>query len=117
MIRVKRIYDDPSPEDGLRILVDRLWPRGMTKEEAAIDQWDKEIAPSNELRKWFHAEPRDFKVFESRYREELRAHKQALAEIASLAKDVDVTLLYAAADENRNHASVLKEVLDEQGRK
>jgi len=85
----------------------------MTKEEAAVDRWDKEIAPSTELRKWFHAEPRDFKVFESRYRAELRDQKQALADIAAQAKDKTVTLLYAATDENRNHASILKDVLEE----
>lgn len=111
-IKIKRIYDLPSTEDGLRILVDRLWPRGVTKERAAIDYWYKEITPSNGLRKWFgHKEDR-FKEFSELYREELKYQHILLNQIRLLADKKPVTLVYAAKDPKINHVVVLKDVLD-----
>ncbi len=109
-IRIKRVYERPAPEDGVRILVDRLWPRGLSKEAAALDHWFKDIAPSPELRTWFdHREDR-FDEFKQRYRLELKANP-ALAEFRKLAKPGKATLLYAAHDEKVNHAVVLAEYL------
>jgi uncharacterized protein YeaO (DUF488 family) len=109
-IRIKRVYERPTPEDGVRILVDRLWPRGLSKETAALDHWFKDIAPSPELRTWFdHREDR-FDEFKQRYRLELKANP-ALAEFRKLAKPGKATLLYAAHDEKVNHAVVLAEYL------
>ncbi len=107
-IRIKRVYERPAPEDGVRILVDRLWPRGLSKEAAALDHWCKDIAPSPGLRSWFdHREDR-FDEFEQRYRLELKANP-ALTEFRKLVKTGKVTLLYAARDEKVNHAVVLAE--------
>jgi uncharacterized protein YeaO (DUF488 family) len=109
-IRIKRVYERPAPEDGIRILVDRLWPRGLSKETAALDHWFKDIAPSPELRTWFdHREDR-FDEFKQRYRLELKANP-ALVEFRKLAKPGKATLLYAAHDEKVNHAVVLAEYL------
>jgi uncharacterized protein YeaO (DUF488 family) len=109
-IRIKRVYEHPAPEDGVRILVDRLWPRGLSKEAAALDYWFKDIAPSPELRTWFdHREDR-FDEFKKRYRLELKANP-ALAEFRKLAKPGKATLLYAAHDEKVNHAIVLAEYI------
>jgi len=109
-IRIKRVYEHPAPEDGVRILVDRLWPRGLSKEAAALDYWCKDIAPSPELRTWFdHREDR-FDEFKKRYRLELKANP-ALAEFRKLAKPGKATLLYAAHDEKVNHAVVLAEYI------
>ena len=115
MIRVKRIYDKPSRSDGLRILVDRLWPRGLTKERAAVKLWLKDLAPSTELRKWFGHDPAKWKQFQSRYRTELREKKDALTLLKQKSKDHTVTLLYGAKDKEHNEALVLKRVLE--GRK
>jgi uncharacterized protein YeaO (DUF488 family) len=105
-LRIKRVYERPSPEDGIRILVDRLWPRGLSKDAAALDHWFKDIAPSTELRKWFdHREDR-FEEFKLRYRLELKSNP-ALAEFQKLAKPGKATLLYAAHDPKVNHAVVL----------
>jgi uncharacterized protein YeaO (DUF488 family) len=110
-IHTKRIYDPPSPEDGVRILVDRLWPRGVAKPAAKIDRWMKEVAPSTELRQWFHHEPRKWSDFEQRYRAEL-ADNPALEVLREIAKSEPVvTLLFAAKDVEHNHALVLVEVL------
>lgn len=111
IIRIKRIYERPSPEDGMRILVDRLWPRGISKQQAAIDEWIKEIAPSPELRKWFGHQPERFAGFIHRYERELAEDpvRYGLAErIRELAARQPVTLVYAAKDPVHNHAIVLK---------
>jgi uncharacterized protein YeaO (DUF488 family) len=109
-LQIKRVYEQPSPEDGARILVDRLWPRGLRKDAAALDHWCKDIAPSAELRKWFdHREDR-FDEFRKRYRLELKANP-ALAEFRTLTRSGKVTLLYAAHDEKVNHAVVLAEYI------
>ncbi len=111
-IKIKRIYDLPSTEDGTRILVDRLWPRGITKEKAAIDYWYKEITPSNDLRKWFSHKEDRFIEFSKLYKEELKSQQRILKQIKLLADKKPVTLIYAAKDPKINHAWVLKEVLD-----
>jgi uncharacterized protein YeaO (DUF488 family) len=109
-LRIKRVYERPAPEDGVRILVDRLWPRGLRKDAAALDHWCKDIAPSPELRKWFdHREDR-FDEFRKRYRLELKGNP-ALADFRKLTRSGKVTLLYAAHDEEVNHAVVLAEYL------
>jgi uncharacterized protein YeaO (DUF488 family) len=115
MIRIKRVYEKPSRTDGLRILVDRLWPRGLTKERAAVKLWLKDLAPSTELRKWFGHDPARWKGFQSRYRTELREKKEALELLMQKSKERTITLLYGAKDKEHNEALVLKRVLD--GRK
>lgn len=113
-IRVKRIYDLPSPEDGVRILVDRLWPRGISKEQAAIDQWMKDIAPSPELRKSHCHQPELFAEFSERYMRELEEdplRNELVDQICNLALKQNVTLLYAAKDPVHNHANVLEQWL------
>ena len=115
MIRLERVYEKPSREDGLRILVDRLWPRGLTKERAALELWLKDVAPSTELRQWFAHDPAKWKQFEIRYRKELSQQKDALKLLKQKAKEHTVTLVYAARDEEHNEAIVLKKVLE--GRK
>ncbi len=113
MLKIKRIYDQPAKDDGYRILVDRLWPRGISKERAAIDLWLKEIAPSAELRTWFGHKPERFSEFSHKYEEELSASpdvdqlRQKLSD-----KKHNVTLLYAAKDPVNNHAVVLKKFLE-----
>lgn len=111
-IRIKRIYETPAPDDGLRILIDRLWPRGLRKENAHIDHWLKEIAPSDALRREFGHDVSKWAMFQRRYREELAANP-ALEELRALAAQNDITLLYAAKDEAHNQAVVLKQVLEE----
>ena len=111
-IRLKRIYDEKSLSDGTRILVDRLWPRGMSKASAGVDRWMKEIAPSAELRTWFCHKPEHWEEFQTRYREEL-LQNPALGELRAMAKQGMVTLLYAAKDQTYNHALVLETVLAE----
>jgi uncharacterized protein YeaO (DUF488 family) len=114
-VKVKRVYSEPSRKDGVRILVDRVWPRGLTKDRAGVDRWLKELAPSTTLRKWFGHDPSRWKEFQSRYRKELRANKEALAELRKLCAKRTVTLLFGARDEELNQAAVLKKVL--QGRR
>ncbi len=109
-IRIKRVYEQPDPADGMRILVDRLWPRGMTKEKAGVDLWLKNIAPSTELRKWFGHEPAKWEEFKQRYREELRENKEQVSLLKEQLKKGPVTLLYGAKDEVHNEALVLKEL-------
>lgn len=113
MIALKRIYDGPEASDGTRVLVDRLWPRGLSKERAHIDLWLKEIAPSNELRKWFHHDPEKFAEFRQRYESELQSEsgQEALAKLRELAKQGPITLLFAAHDAEHNNAVVLRDVL------
>lgn len=110
-LRIKRIYDPPSPKDGARILVDRIWPRGVSKESANLTEWLKEIAPSTGLRQWFHADPTQWKEFSRRYHAELDANPEAVARLRGFLKAGPVTLLYAARDRDRNHAMVLTEYL------
>lgn len=112
MIKLKRIYDPPAPDDGRRVLVDRLWPRGIAKDAARLDDWLKEIAPSDELRKWFGHDPAKWEEFRKRYRAELDSHGNLLAELRAAAEKGTVTLLFAAKDEEHNNAVVLKELLD-----
>lgn len=110
-MKIKRVYEKPSRDDGKRILVDRLWPRGLTKEKASIDLWLKEIAPSTELRKWFGHDPAKWKGFQKRYRQELKSNKEQVAVLKEQAKKGIVTLVYGAKDEEHNEALVLKEWL------
>ncbi len=112
MVKIKRIYDPPASEDGRRVLVDRLWPRGVAREEARIDEWLKEIAPSDDLRKWFGHDPTRWEEFRNRYRHELEGHDDILARLRAEAKKGRVTLLFAAKDEEHNNAVVLKGLLD-----
>ena len=110
-IKIKRIYDEPAKDDGLRLLVDRLWPRGVSKERAALDDWIKEIAPTSELRVWFDHDPKKFQEFTAKYNVELAANP-AVAQLRAKMKDhKNVTLLYAAKDPSVNHAAVLKNFL------
>ena len=110
-VKLKRAYEPAGPDDGTRILVDRLWPRGVSKAEAAVDRWLKEIAPSTELRQWFGHDPARWPEFLRRYTEELRQHEAALDEIRALAREGTVTLVYGARDETHNDAVALKDVL------
>lgn len=113
MIRIKRIYDQLGDDDGYRILIDRLWPRGISKENAHVDLWLKEIAPSTELRKWFQHDPAKWEEFGERYRKELSGEKDQLNRIKELEKKhKQVTLLYAGKDEAHTHALVLLEELN-----
>jgi uncharacterized protein YeaO (DUF488 family) len=111
MIKLKRVYEEPSTKDGERILVERLWPHGLSKERAAVDVWLKEVAPSPELRKWFGHDPAKWKGFQERYRKELRAKKDALKLLKQKGQKHTVTLVYAARDEEHNGALVLKRFL------
>lgn len=108
---LKRAYDPPAAGDGRRVLVDRLWPRGMTKEKARLDLWLKEVAPSKELRGWFGHEPEKWPEFQKRYRAELKDNP-AWAELRALAREGDLTLIYAARDTRHNGALLLKSLLD-----
>lgn len=112
MLKTKRIYDPPGPEDGRRLLVDRLWPRGLSKDRARVDWWVKEIAPSDELRHWFGHEPEKWEEFRRRYREELKAQGPLLQLLCQCAREEQVTLLFAAKDEEHNNAVVLKELIE-----
>lgn len=113
MIQVKRIYQEPEKKDGSRILVDKLWPRGFTKEKAKIDLWLKEIAPSDKLRKWFSHDPKKWDEFRKRYKDELKDKKEWLEKIKQSEKEKKiVTLLYAAKDEEHNNAVALKEIVE-----
>lgn len=113
MLKLKRIYDPPSKGDGKRVLVDRLWPRGIRKEDARVDEWLKDIAPSDELRRWFSHDPSKWEEFKRRYKEELKDKREIIERLKTEAKKGMVTLLYAAKDEEHNNAVVLKEVVDQ----
>ncbi len=110
-IRIKRVYEPATRQDGMRILVDRLWPRGLTKEDAKLDEWLQEITPSASLRTWFGHDPRCWNEFRHRYRIELAEHADALRTLRRHARERPITLLYAAKDEIHNHAVVLRNVL------
>jgi uncharacterized protein YeaO (DUF488 family) len=110
-VRLKRAYESPSAKDGKHILVDRLWPRGISKEKAALDHWMKDVAPSTELRKWFAHDPERWEEFRRRYAAQLREHSYLITELRSLARHGPITLVYAAHDEAHNDAVVLREVL------
>jgi uncharacterized protein YeaO (DUF488 family) len=110
-VKIKRAYEPAEKEDGTRVLVDRLWPRGVSKQEARLDQWNRELAPSPELRRWFGHKVSRWHEFSLRYRLELARHAEALGELRRRAKEGPVTLVYAAKDEHHNHAIVLKNVL------
>lgn len=112
-IRLKRAYGEANAQDGVRILVDRLWPGGVSRSAAAIDTWMKEIAPSTELRKWFGHDPPRWEEFVRRYRAELDAHRDIVQEMQEYVKKGRVTLVYGARDETHNHARVLKQYLEE----
>lgn len=118
-LTLKHAYEPAAPQDGYRILVDRLWPRSVSKEKAALDEWMKEIAPSAELRRWFGHDPNRWREFQCRYRAELRQHSEELNRIRDLAKARQITLVYSAHDERHNDAVVLQNVLlgreDEEG--
>jgi uncharacterized protein YeaO (DUF488 family) len=111
VVRIKRIFDAPARTDGLRVLVDRVWPRGTTKKAAALDLWVKEVAPSTELRKWFNHDPQRWMDFRLRYRRELQKHRKELEELRAQAAKRRVTLLFGARDTEHNQAVVLREAL------
>lgn len=110
-LQIKRVYEAPSPDDGTRVLVDRVWPRGVKKEDAAIDHWLKEVAPSSDLRKWFGHEPTRWDGFRQRYAAELDARADAVARLRALARRGRLTLVYAARDAERNNAVALRDYL------
>ena len=110
-IRLKRAYAAPSSDDGVRILVDRLWPRGLSKANAAIDRWMQEVAPSAELRRWFGHDPSRWQEFRRRYRAELSQHEEQLNELRAMARQGTLTLIYAARNQDCNEAVILREVL------
>ncbi|CAG0940596.1 hypothetical protein ANRL1_00215 [Anaerolineae bacterium] len=112
MIRLKRVYEPPANQDGVRILVERLWLRGMTKERAAVDVWLKEIAPSPALRTWYGHDPAKWDLFRARYRAELAHNPDTIARLKQYAKRGTVTLVYAARDAEHNSTVVLKEFLE-----
>ncbi len=111
-IKTKRIYDDCAKDDGHRVLVDRIWPRGISKEKAKLDDWCKEIAPSSELRKWFNHKEDRFDEFRNRYKKELKKHEEDLKKLREIAQEKRLCLLFGAKDKKRNQAVVLKEVLE-----
>lgn len=110
-INIKRIYDEPSDKDGYRMLIDRLWPRGISKKGANLDEWNKEIAPSTELRKWFGHKEERFDEFAKQYREELKAKAEELNRLRAIAKKNGITLLYGAKNSKINQAIVLRDAL------
>ncbi len=112
MIKLKRAYEAASPDDGLRSLVERLWPRGVSKQKAKIDLWLKDLAPSTELRKWYGHDPARWPQFQKQYRAELKGQADVLALLKYVTEERPVTFVYAASDEERNSAVVLKEFLE-----
>jgi uncharacterized protein YeaO (DUF488 family) len=116
MIQLKRAYEKPSCDDGERILVERLWPRGLTKERAAVDLWLKEVAPSPELRKWFAHDPAKWEQFQKRYWKELEGKEEAVRLLKRKGRQGTVTLVYAARDEEHNGALALKRFLESHSR-
>jgi len=112
MIKIKRIYEVPSKDDGFRVLVDRLWPRGVSKEKAKLDLWLRDIAPSDAVRKWFGHREERWEEFKKRYFKELKEKKEPVEQLKTMNKKGVVTLLYTAKDEARNNAVVLKDLLN-----
>jgi uncharacterized protein YeaO (DUF488 family) len=110
-VRLKRAYDPPAATDGYRVLIDRLWPRGISRDRAKLDEWQKELAPSTELRQWFGHDPTRFEEFRRRYIDQLRHQRPLLSALRRRARDGTVTLVYSAHDEEHNDAVVLSEVL------
>jgi uncharacterized protein YeaO (DUF488 family) len=110
-VKLKRAYERPSAGDGTRILIDRLWPRGVKKTDAAIDHWAKDIAPSTALRKWFGHDPALWQEFRNRYAAEIRGHRESMGQLRELARRGPVTLVYSAHDETHNDAVVLRTLL------
>jgi uncharacterized protein YeaO (DUF488 family) len=111
MVKIKRIYDPASRADGRRIYIDRLWPRGMKKEDAKMDEWLKELSPSDTLRKWYAHDPERYAEFKRRYIGELKLQRETLAKLRKAAKKQTITLLFSAKDAEHSNATVLKEVL------
>lgn len=112
MIKIKRVYENVGPSDGTRILVERLWPRGMRKEELTLDSWTKDLAPSTGLRRWFGHDPAKWEEFRSRYFTELDAHPTAWQPLLEAARKGNVTLLYSSRDTEHNNAAALEEYLN-----
>lgn len=110
-VKLKRVYDVPAANDGTRILVDRIWPRGVTKKNASLSLWMKEIAPSTELRKWFNHDPARWNEFRRRYAQEVKHNRELLDHLRSLAQNGQITLLYSARDEAHNNAVELKRLI------
>lgn len=117
-VSIKRIYEEVAKDDGVRVLVDRVWPRGMAKEDAKLDYWLKEVGPSNELRKWFGHDPDKYEEFKKKYKQELESgdQQEELEKLKEITKEnnKEVTLLFSAKDEKHNQAHVLKEIMDHQ---
>ncbi len=113
MVRLKRVYESPAPEDGRRILVDRLWPRGIKKDDARIGEWMKDVAPSTELRKWFSHDPAKWPEFKRRYKKELAEKSDLVKQLIDHARKGTITLLFAARDTEHANAALLKEVIDQ----
>jgi uncharacterized protein YeaO (DUF488 family) len=111
-VRLKRAYDAPSPSDGYRVLVERLWPRGVTKEKLRLDEWLKDLSPSAELRKWFNHDPARWREFKKRYFRELGEQQKTVQELLGKCRDNPVTLVFAAKDVRHNNAAALKEYLE-----
>lgn len=111
-ITIKRIYEEANKNDGYRLLIDRIWPRGVSKEDADLDDWKKELAPSTDLRKWFDHDPEKFDDFKKKYKKELEDKTDTLKAVKKIAKSKKLTLLYGAKDEKHNQAVVLKEILE-----
>ena len=117
MIKIKRIYNPPAEDDGFRILVDRLWPRGLTKEKAKIDLWLKEIAPSDQLRKWYAHDPKKWAEFKKKYSKELDQRIDLIDQIVGKTKEGDSTLLFSSKEEKLNNAVALREYIETKGRR
>ena len=112
MLKTKRVYEPPSPDDGFRVLTERLWPRGVSKERAQLDRWLKGVSPSHELRKWFNHDPDKWEEFQERYREELYG-SEAVEELLEMINEHEtVSLIYASKDKKHNSTQVLKEFLE-----
>jgi len=110
-VKLKRAYESPAAADGTRVLIDRLWPRGISKKKAALDQWMKDIAPSNQLRKWFGHDPARWNEFRRRYAAEVHKNPHLLEQLRSVARDGPITLVYSARDEAHNDAIVLRDLI------
>ena len=112
MINIKRIYDPPAADDGFRMLVDRLWPRGLTKEKAKVDLWVRDIAPSNELRKWYGHDPEKWPEFKKRYLAEIRDRKELIEQVGEKTRGGTVTFLFSSQEKKLNNAAALKEFFE-----
>ena len=114
-IKIKRVYDEPEPGDGVRILVERLWPRGLSKKDAHMDIWLKDIAPSTELRKWFSHDPAKWEEFRGRYFKELNKNREAVKELLDITEGSDVTFVYGSKEKEYNSAAALKDYIENLG--